>query len=368
MFRSVGHGDEQTDDLKAGGPFDLEATTSPEVVIGPEDLRLDEGTVAIVFAVGSEDQGTLNFMFQSIRGVQSAPRNVLTGDAGLATQPGPPVWAIAMVTLAIVGLAWGTLHDDAAPGPERAAAGLSLGERKVEAMRRPAGGRPPHRELDRARRDAGGGPGDQTGRRGRHASPASCWATRAPPGPSGVRRSHRSDRGAIANRRGRPDPGELGDPCRLPRTAPRTASHQDHDRDDRGSGPGRAGRGRGRYRRRRGARRRGHRRVVSVRADAGNRGLRRAPGTRRFADAGTRGLLPAPRAVPGDIVHVDFADGSRASFRVVARRSYPKSDLPANLFDRAGRSILVLVTCGGSFDEATGSYDDNVVVFAVPRT
>ena len=72
--------------------------------------------------------------------------------------------------------------------------------------------------------------------------------------------------------------------------------------------------------------------------------------------------------MPGDIVHVDFADGSRASFRVVARRSYPKSDLPANLFDRAGRSILVLVTCGGSFDEATGSYDDNVVVFAVPRT
>ena len=70
---------------------------------------------------------------------------------------------------------------------------------------------------------------------------------------------------------------------------------------------------------------------------------------------------------PGDLLHVDFADGSRSSFRVVGRRSYPKRDLPTDLFERAGRPILALVTCGGSFDEATGSYDDNVVVFAVPR-
>ena len=107
VFRSVGHGDEQTADLKAGGPFELEATTSPDVAIGPEDLRLEEGTVAIVFAVGSAEQGTLNFMFQSIKGLQSVPGNVLTGDAGLATQPGMPVWAITTVALATIGLAWG---------------------------------------------------------------------------------------------------------------------------------------------------------------------------------------------------------------------------------------------------------------------
>jgi hypothetical protein len=71
--------------------------------------------------------------------------------------------------------------------------------------------------------------------------------------------------------------------------------------------------------------------------------------------------------VPGDLVHVDLADGTWASFRVVARRSYPKSDLPADLFGRAGRPLVALVTCGGSFDEATRSYDDNVVVFAVPE-
>ena len=87
-------------------------------------------------------------------------------------------------------------------------------------------------------------------------------------------------------------------------------------------------------------------------------------------DSRTQGLgvfFRLRELVPGDLVHVDFADGPPATFRVVARRSYPKSELPATLFERAGRPILALVTCGGSFDAATGSYQDNVVVFAVPR-
>jgi hypothetical protein len=69
---------------------------------------------------------------------------------------------------------------------------------------------------------------------------------------------------------------------------------------------------------------------------------------------------------PGDVVTVLFANGSRSSFEVVARRSYPKSRLPPELFQRSGRPILALVTCGGAFDQATRSYADNVVVFAVP--
>jgi sortase (surface protein transpeptidase) len=67
-----------------------------------------------------------------------------------------------------------------------------------------------------------------------------------------------------------------------------------------------------------------------------------------------------------DVIRVTFANGSESAFRVVARRSYPKSGLPGQLFEREGRSILALVTCGGSFDQATRSYSDNVVVFAVP--
>jgi Sortase domain len=70
---------------------------------------------------------------------------------------------------------------------------------------------------------------------------------------------------------------------------------------------------------------------------------------------------------PADVIRVTFANGSESSFRVVARRSYPKSGLPGGLFEREGPSFLALVTCGGSFDQATRSYSDNVVVFAVPR-
>ena len=69
---------------------------------------------------------------------------------------------------------------------------------------------------------------------------------------------------------------------------------------------------------------------------------------------------------PADVIRVTFANGSESPFRVVARRSYPKSGLPGKLFERKGPSILALVTCGGSFDQATRSYSDNVVVFAVP--
>lgn len=70
---------------------------------------------------------------------------------------------------------------------------------------------------------------------------------------------------------------------------------------------------------------------------------------------------------PADVIRVTFANGSESPFRVVARRSYPKSSLPGKLFEREGPSILALVTCGGSFDRATRSYSDNVVVFAVPQ-
>lgn len=69
---------------------------------------------------------------------------------------------------------------------------------------------------------------------------------------------------------------------------------------------------------------------------------------------------------PGDVVSVAFANGSRSPFRVVARRSYPKDELPEGLFRRTGRPALALVTCGGAFDRGTRSYSDNVVVFAVP--
>ncbi|WP_036372896.1 class F sortase [Micromonospora sp. ATCC 39149] len=68
---------------------------------------------------------------------------------------------------------------------------------------------------------------------------------------------------------------------------------------------------------------------------------------------------------PGDTIEVARADGGRVTFTVDDVRSYPKTAFPTELVygpnDRAG---LRVVTCGGQFDQAAGSYVDNVIVFA----
>ena len=43
-----------------------------------------------------------------------------------------------------------------------------------------------------------------------------------------------------------------------------------------------------------------------------------------------------------------------------------KENLPTDIYSVRGRPRLVLVTCGGRFDQAAGHYVDNVVVTAVP--
>ena len=69
----------------------------------------------------------------------------------------------------------------------------------------------------------------------------------------------------------------------------------------------------------------------------------------------------------GDIVEVEFSDGAVRFFRVEARTVYQKEELPLEtVFAREGASVLTLITCGGGFSESSGSYDSNVVVYAVP--
>ncbi|WP_282945081.1 class F sortase [Cellulomonas endometrii] len=87
-------------------------------------------------------------------------------------------------------------------------------------------------------------------------------------------------------------------------------------------------------------------------------------------DAAGTGAGPMSRVLrvpPGTVVEVITADGSTLRFAVAERRSYDKSEgLPADLFRVDGPPRLVLVTCGGAFDAATGRYAENVVVVAVP--
>lgn len=69
----------------------------------------------------------------------------------------------------------------------------------------------------------------------------------------------------------------------------------------------------------------------------------------------------------GDQVVVLREDGSEDQFRVVARTTYEKDDLPLEvIFSREGPPVLTLITCGGGFNTNLSRYDSNVVVFAVP--
>jgi len=67
----------------------------------------------------------------------------------------------------------------------------------------------------------------------------------------------------------------------------------------------------------------------------------------------------------GDLVRVTDARGRDWTYRVYARQVYRKHQgLPAALFSTTGPARLVLITCGGPFNAAARSYQDNIVVFA----
>ena len=67
----------------------------------------------------------------------------------------------------------------------------------------------------------------------------------------------------------------------------------------------------------------------------------------------------------GDPVLVDRADGTTVRFTVTRVARYPKGAFPAaEVYGPTPDAELRLITCGGVFDRATGSYADNVIVFA----
>jgi sortase (surface protein transpeptidase) len=68
---------------------------------------------------------------------------------------------------------------------------------------------------------------------------------------------------------------------------------------------------------------------------------------------------------PGNRVYVRRADGTLAVFQVTSVRSYLKSRFPtAAVYGPVPDAELRLITCGGTFDYATGHYLSNVIVDA----
>ena len=69
--------------------------------------------------------------------------------------------------------------------------------------------------------------------------------------------------------------------------------------------------------------------------------------------------------VVGDTVDVTRDDGTVVSFVVDEVRVVPKDAFPTfDVYGNTDGPELRLITCGGPFDSAAGSYVDNVVVFA----
>jgi Sortase domain len=84
------------------------------------------------------------------------------------------------------------------------------------------------------------------------------------------------------------------------------------------------------------------------------------------ASGGTGALFALRDARAGNTVEVDTASGRRFEYRIVSVHLYAKAALPPSVFTPNGAPRLVLVTCGGPFDDASGHYLDDLVVTAVP--
>ena len=69
----------------------------------------------------------------------------------------------------------------------------------------------------------------------------------------------------------------------------------------------------------------------------------------------------------GDRITVDFDDGTTSAFLVSHAERVPKGELNFDsIFSPVGQPLLRLVTCGGGFNRAIRSYDDNIVITAQP--
>ncbi|TWP54069.1 class F sortase [Lentzea tibetensis] len=76
-----------------------------------------------------------------------------------------------------------------------------------------------------------------------------------------------------------------------------------------------------------------------------------------------------PELKAGDEVFVDRKDGSHLTFVVGKTYAVEKTAFPTDLvYSPTPVSELRLVTCGGEFDQAAGSYRQNVIVEAVLKS
>lgn len=92
-------------------------------------------------------------------------------------------------------------------------------------------------------------------------------------------------------------------------------------------------------------------------------------GHRDSASQGSGALFGIEEIPLGSTITVTAQDGTPHEFIVDSVELIDKSLLPAEaprIFTRTGDYRLVLITCGGAFDESLRSYESNVVITALP--
>lgn len=82
--------------------------------------------------------------------------------------------------------------------------------------------------------------------------------------------------------------------------------------------------------------------------------------------AGFRGAFyNLGRMLPGEQIEITRSDHIVATFTVDSVQQAPKSAFPTNrVYGSVPYAALRLITCGGDFDYARGSYEDNTIVYA----
>ena len=108
LFGDLQNPEEATGDVPAGSySADVALAGTENVVLGPADLNLAEGTNTIVYAWGSAEEDNLDFAVQTIDGLHSAPAGVPGGEAGLAPETdGAPAWALGLGLMSALALAF----------------------------------------------------------------------------------------------------------------------------------------------------------------------------------------------------------------------------------------------------------------------
>ncbi len=108
LFEGLTNPNEASADVPPGTvSADVVLAGTEDVVLGPADLSLAEGTSTIAYAWGSAEEGTLDLAVQTVSGVGGAPDGVPAGEAGLldSGSGSGAGWALgAVVAAAVLGV------------------------------------------------------------------------------------------------------------------------------------------------------------------------------------------------------------------------------------------------------------------------